>query len=69
MEEYWIGPYDIRVPMKYEIIIAADGVNTKKREGGPTEMGVRRSLTKEQYLAKYTELKADGYHWYKGNNS
>jgi hypothetical protein len=67
---YWVGPYGIRVPSHLTHIKAADGANILRNNGSVTERGLggRNPLTKEEYLAKYTELRDDGHRWYKENN-
>ena len=67
-KDYWIGPYDIRVPNKIECIRASDGVNHLHKIGYQTELFNPYPPTKEEYLIKYAELRSDGYHWYGKRN-
>ena len=65
MSNFWIGPYNIRVDNSVDRVVASDGGNTCLKSGGQTEMGVRGHLSKEEYLKRYTELRADGHYWWK----
>ncbi len=63
---YWEGPYGVRVPRDVTHCRAADGINTRSRGGGETEIGVRgKPPTKEAWLEKYAEKRSDGHYWLK----
>ena len=65
-DEYWLGPYDVRVPINVGAVRAQDGGNTLFQDGSCTEMGVMNPITEEEYKAIYTELNDDGYYYYVG---
>jgi hypothetical protein len=55
MSAYWIGPYGVKVPFDVTHVPAADGGNTRFRDGTETERGVPRTmfLSRGKYLSKY----------------
>lgn len=63
--DYWIGPYGIRVPNSVERVRAADGSNSRYKDGSETEMAVRNSITEDKYKSLYAELRDDGFWYYK----
>jgi hypothetical protein len=63
--EYWLGPYDVRVPLEVKSVAAADGGNTRYQNGKETQMGWGADMSKEEYLAKYATLHDDGYYYWK----
>jgi hypothetical protein len=65
---YWLGPYNIRVPNHICSITYSDGMNTLTKGGLLTTAHNSEPPTKEEYLAEYTELKEDGFYWYKDRN-
>lgn len=64
MNQYWIGPYGVRVPLDIKEVVADDGGNTLYQDGRETEMFVEPSLTKEDYLSLYCHQRDDGYYYY-----
>jgi hypothetical protein len=64
--KYWIGPYGVFVPNKYDSVVAADGSNILYKDGSQTLIFVANPLTRLQWLEKYTIEKYDGNRWYKG---
>lgn len=64
-QNFWIGPHDVLVPNNISTIIASDGLNRLCKDGMRTEVYNPNPLTKEQYFTKYTEVRSDGYRWYK----
>jgi hypothetical protein len=61
---YWLGPYDIRVPNNVTSITDSDGCNTLYKDGGFTEMYNPNPPTEAQYKEKYCIL-LDGIYYYK----
>lgn len=83
VQNYWVGPYNIRVPDRITTIKAGDGCNTIYHSNdknlipgqinfsgclGLTEMKSHNPLTEEEYKNKYCVLVNDHYYW-NGNNS
>ena len=64
MANFWIGPYDVRVPNSVDCVKWKDDRNSQYSFGAITEMPVGNILTKEEYLAKHAELMVDGHYWY-----
>lgn len=69
-QEFYYGPYDIRVPITIKTIRSTDGCNYRIMEEdfksyGETEMMSLGPLKKEVYLEKFAEKRADGNYWYK----
>jgi hypothetical protein len=63
-QNYWIGPYGIRVPNEITSIKAADGGNTLFKNGRETEMFVMKGRpSKQEYLDRYCVLKDGHYYW------
>ena len=66
VNKYWIGPYNVRVPVSVSHVVANDGYNTMHRDGGVTEKfchGV--NMTEEKYKNLYTVLGNDGHYYWK----
>ena len=65
IDNYWYGPYDIRVPKNITWIIARDGYNTVHSDGTQTERElVDSEPTEEQYKEMYATLHPNGsYYW------
>ena len=71
--DYYLGPYDIRVPAHIKTIAAKDGVNHVRCITSPdgvrhfmaTQLYVPNPLTEEQYIIKHCMKHADGIWWYK----
>ena len=64
---YWIGPYNVRVPTSVDRVVASDGYNTCLRTGGETEMYMfdAPEMNAEIYHRKYAELRNDGHYYYR----
>jgi hypothetical protein len=64
-EEYWIGPYDIKVPISVNSVPAEDGGNMLYQTGRRTEMNITTELSEIDYKAKYAvSNENDGcYYW------
>lgn len=62
---FWLGPYNVRVPMSVFSVTAMDGGNTLCQDGTETEMYCGPQLTRDVYLSRFAELKEDGHYWYK----
>jgi len=65
LKGYWNGPYGIRVPLSVGVVLCSDECNHLDQDGSMTEMYNPSPPTKEEYLAKYTELREDGHYWWK----
>lgn len=65
-DQYWIGPYGIRVHKSINSIRSKDGSNTLSKDGGETEMFVLNPISEQEYKMKYTEF-VDGYYYYNTN--
>ena len=69
---YYLGPYDIRVPAHIKNIVAKDGVNHGRyitlpdgnRTFMETQVYVSNPLTEDQYKIKHCTKHADGTWWY-----
>jgi len=61
---YWKGPFGIKVPNNVEVIVAEDGRNSLYKTGETTKMCFD-PLSKEEYLNKYTILGSDGFYYWK----
>ncbi len=68
-ENFWIGPYDVRIPESINSIKAADGKNTLYKNGSQTELPIYYFPTKDEYLSTYAEYRSDLHYWYKDPNS
>ena len=66
-KDYWIGPYNVRVPNTIKSVVASDDFNIQYKEGGVTEKGRRggTQMTPDLYRQQYAELKDDGFYYYK----
>ena len=74
MSEYWIGPHGMRISKNVKCVVSEDGYNSCMflAEGliADTQKYMMDAITptKGEYLAKYAELRADGYYYYKEQN-
>jgi hypothetical protein len=68
MEDHWVGPFNVKVPLKYNSVRSSFYPNHVNKNGCETEMPVQKHMDKEEYLQTYAELKDDGCFWYKGDN-
>ena len=68
-DNFWVGRFGVRVPNTFERMIDVDEGNTLSSNGRCTELSCSTSLTKEQYLEKYTEKRDDGFYWYVGKKN
>jgi hypothetical protein len=67
---YWLGPHGMRVPSYINCVVAEDGYNTMSKGGFSTQVYCNAiEPTKSEYLAKYAELRADGFYYYKISKS
>ena len=68
MGQYWVGPYNVRVPNDILCVVAKDGYNTTYKSGGTTEMFMMHAppMDRNIYREKFTKLKDDGYYYYTG---
>jgi len=64
--EYWLGPYGVRVPKTIDGIRAEDGGNILYQDGSVTEKGILNPISEKEYKEIYTELKKNGYYYYVG---
>lgn len=66
-DNYWIGPYDVRVNNSIHSVIADDGYNSQDKNGGVTERFMINAppMNETIYRQKYCELKEDGFYYYK----
>jgi len=64
-QDYWLGPYDVRIPLELDSVTASDGTNMLDKNGVQSTVFVWNTLTKDQWLAKYADMRADGHYWYK----
>ena len=62
--DFWLGPYDIRVDGSIDAIQATDETNTIYKNGTQTHLPYQKRLSRTEYLEKYTEKRNDGQHWY-----
>lgn len=63
--KYWLGPYDIRVPISIKEIVAKDGYNTLYQNGGETQVEINSPITESAYKKKYAIYDAnDGYYYW-----
>lgn len=72
MPEYWIGPAGVLIPKTIRTVPALDGFNTVTyHEYGTstTNMLVSSSLSEKAYKRTYAVKNADGYWYYKTNNT
>jgi hypothetical protein len=60
---YWVGPYGIKVPMNIESIVAEDGRNTLSRDGSQTQMNVIKPISQIEYLRRFAIIVDGQYHW------
>jgi hypothetical protein len=67
-KNYWIGPYEILVPNNVYFVIAEDGENTIDKWGGYTNLYYGKSITRDEYIAKYCYLGNDGNYYYDVNH-
>lgn len=64
--DYWDGPYDIKVPSSIHFIVAIDGHNTLSDSGYQTQRDSNVSEPSEaQYKKLYATLGLDGRYYYK----
>lgn len=65
-DEYWTGPYGVRVPNSKHSIVGDDGYNTRHKDGGQTEMFMINAppMNQDIYRQKYAKLGDDGYYYY-----
>jgi len=68
-QDFWIGPYNIRVSKSIKSVVAEDGYNSLYSDGTETEKyeTLNIEMTQELYLKMYAEKRDDGYYWYKEN--
>jgi hypothetical protein len=64
VEGYWVGPYDVLVSNGIKKVVQEDGCNTLYKDGSCTEMAWQETMTKQDYLTKYAELREDGLYYY-----
>ena len=66
-QNYWTGPYGMKVPESVQHVVASDGYNTRHKDGSETEMFMMNApkMNKDIYLAKYATLGDDGNYYYK----
>lgn len=60
---YWTGPFGIRVDGHVDVIYLPDG-NKMSHDGARTAAKSTHTLSRRQYLARYTERRKDGLWWY-----
>ena len=68
-KEYWMGPYDMRIPNAVKSVRWSDGYNTLTNHGGyqsVTEKYRSNNVkpTEKEYLETYATLGTDGFFWY-----
>jgi hypothetical protein len=67
MNDYWVGPYDVRVKNYIPYVPSKDGVNRVISRNGKliryTDIKNTTVLTKEEYLTKFCYYD-DGYYYY-----
>lgn len=65
-DNFWEGPYGVRVPNDIPSIWSADGVNYLTKRGFMSlVLGMNPPPTRDEYLEKYATLDADGHYYYK----
>jgi hypothetical protein len=64
-EEYWIGPYDVRISKDIERVPREDDRNMIYQNGRMTKMMPQEPIGKENYLARYAESREDGFYYFK----
>lgn len=57
---YWKGPYDCLVPWHCKSCTAADGGNTRGRDGSETEMAFHPQPSRAEWLKQHTVRDAKG---------
>lgn len=67
-QNYWLGPYDIRVPNHVTRVTDSDGGNTLFKTGGNkvfgrTEMDIPNKPTEAEYKERYCILVDGHYYW------
>ena len=64
--DYWLGPYDIRVPNSIKFVTASDGYNTLFSDGNETEIFRPNAptLSEDEYKNKYAQFNAKDGYWY-----
>ena len=63
--DYWLGPYNIRIPNSIEDVRSTDGCNMLSKDGSETERFIRSpSPSEKEYKEKYAKL-VDGIWYYK----
>lgn len=65
--DYWEGPYSVRVHNSVQSVVASDGYNTRHIGGGETEIFMMNApkMNKEIYQTTYATLGDDGHYYYK----
>ena len=64
---YWLGPFGIRIPNTINEVKEHDLCNTRYKNGSHTEMtwDFKNELTEAEYKLRFTTLGPDGYYYYK----
>lgn len=62
--QYWAGPYNVRIPNHIDKIFAKDGCNILYKDGCFTEKDCL-PISKQEYLSLYAIVKDDGCYYYK----
>lgn len=64
--DYWIGPYGIRVPNTIYFVVSKDGHGILNKSGGETKVNsLEPDLTEMEYKEKFSKRGKDGFYYYK----
>lgn len=65
MENYWIGPYGIKIPQTIKFVISEDGTNYCFSDGSQTVFNYRTTkyMDEMKYKKKYAHQKDGQWYW------
>lgn len=65
-EEYWIGPFGVKIPTTIDEVVSVDRCNRVFQNGGSTQMYLQifHPYTESEYKEKYATFNVDDGCWY-----
>ena len=65
-DDFWIGPYDVRIHLFIPYVPAKDGYNTHYKDGSVTKISISGSDLMNENIYKYEHCKLmdDGYYYF-----
>lgn len=65
-DDFWVGPYDVRIHVFFPYVVGADGYNTHYKDGSTTKLSLLKPdlMNENIYKFEHCKLMNDGYYYY-----